>query len=114
MMFRGSSSLPPKNLKFWVHLSIPYKNGTSLSANLNMTFAFLWTPLKGTHIPSLFVWAGADSLSPNMLANTVIVSQQLIFLALEKTVMNSSARHLSECRIQDIGFCYAKGVLTFP
>ena len=38
--FRGSTSLPPRNLKFSMVLIIPHRNGISLSANTYLTFAF--------------------------------------------------------------------------
>ena len=41
---RGSSSRPPRNLKFSVILIIPHRNGISLSANSYLPFAFFGPP----------------------------------------------------------------------
>ena len=49
--FRGSTSRPPRNLKFLVFLSIPHRNGISLSANSYLTFVFSGPPYGGWSSP---------------------------------------------------------------
>ena len=42
---RGSTSRPPRTLKFLVLLSIPHRNGISFSANSFLKINYFWTPL---------------------------------------------------------------------